>query len=87
MKQSTLDDLLAYRDLGQPPGDFLAAVLVNDLLDAFQRADEDNTRDMQQIIAWCYNNLPWAAWGSAEKLQAWIRARTADRLAANEQRP
>lgn len=57
-----------------PPGGFLTAVLSNDLMEAFGRADEENRATM---YAWCmviYNDIPSGAWGSREKVSKWLGA-------------
>lgn len=46
------------------PGDFLQAVLANDLREAFGRADEENRYAMFDIVAYCWNNIPSNCWGS-----------------------
>ena len=55
-----------------PPGSFLRAVLENDLKESFGRADEDNIRDMFEIVSYCYNEIPIACWGSPEKVKQWL---------------
>lgn len=54
------------------PGDFLMAVLCNDLREAFGRADTRNIDRMFNIVQFCYNVLPAGSWGSPEKVQAWL---------------
>jgi hypothetical protein len=56
-----------------PPGDFLYAVLTNDLRESFGRADENNRAAMFEIVSWCCNELPSNCWGSRERVQAWLR--------------
>jgi hypothetical protein len=54
-----------------PPGDFLKAVLSNDLKGAAQRADENNQRC---LFDWCvvlYNALPGNCHGSPLDIEAW----------------
>lgn len=47
---------------GIPPGHFGRAVLNNDLVDAFSRADENNRAAMHTIVLWLYNDCPSPAW-------------------------
>lgn len=61
-----------YIEKGLPPGGFLRAVLENDLVGAFAKADEVNTREMYWWAEWLYNEAPSACWGSPEKVTAWI---------------
>lgn len=67
-----IDSLEAYVTEGTPPGDFLQAVLSNDLREAFGRADEWNTRNMHIIVRFCWNHIPSVCWGSTERVQAWL---------------
>lgn len=62
----------AYVDRGRSPGGFLRAVLSNDLMMAFSRADDANERHMKQWTMWLYNDIPSAAWGDAEAVEAWV---------------
>jgi hypothetical protein len=55
-----------YRDRGVPVGDFLEAVLSNNLAQAFGHADEQNCEALGHIVAWVWNNLPTNIWGSRE---------------------
>jgi len=57
------------------PGDFLQAVLCNDLVGAFGRADLTNRAAMGAWAQWLYNECPHAAWGSREKVEAWVTER------------
>jgi len=54
------------------PGDFLSAVLSNDLMGAFGKADGTNLHSMHDWALWLYNDCPDRAWGSPEKFAAWI---------------
>jgi len=54
------------------PGDFLYAVLTNDLSEAACRADDINKLYLAkwgQFLIWA---LPRGAWGSKEKVDAWL---------------
>jgi hypothetical protein len=61
-------------------GDFLRAVLENNLTEAFGRADDGNARTLHAIVAYVYNELPSPSHGSPEKVKAW----QAESLAAIE---
>ena len=56
---------------GIPPGGFVTAVLENDLKGAFGRADSINLEHMQEIVMYCYWELPSDCWGSPEKVKQW----------------
>lgn len=72
VRPDMIEGLVRYKDHGTPTGGFLRAVLENNLKEAVQRADIDNQRSLCAIVAWCYNNLPSAAWGSPEQVRSWI---------------
>jgi hypothetical protein len=58
------------------PGDFLTAVICNDLRGACERADDENLRNLPAYVAYFYNNSPATCWGSKENMDAWLKART-----------
>ena len=62
----------AYVEEHQPVGDFLKAVLCNDLVNAFGRADGINKAAMAQWAQWLWNEAPSPCWGSLEKVRAWL---------------
>ena len=55
-----------------PPGDFLMAVLKNDLTEACGRADVFNKMNLHMIVEYVYNFMPHECWGSPEKVKAWL---------------
>ena len=57
------------------PGDFLCAVIKNDLCHAVCRADDENIALLQVYIAYFHNEAPGACWGSPERMEAWLSAR------------
>lgn len=77
------DSLQRYVEHGIPTGDFLRAVLANDLQGAFGRADVDSARRMAAIAGYIYNRVPRQAfcdghalhvYGSYEDVDDWIAA-------------
>lgn len=62
---------------GIMPGDFLKAVLENNLSKAIGRADETNIKYLPGIVTWLYNRAPSACWGSRERVQGWQTAHMA----------
>ena len=62
----------AYVEHGRPPGDFLTAVLCNNLVEAAGRADEENQRALFAWAGWLHNEVPMPAWGSPEKVRDWV---------------
>jgi hypothetical protein len=73
MKDITKDTIDRYVKEGIPTGDFLYAVLSNDLMEAFGRADEDNRRDLFEICQYIYNETPAICHGSKERINEWIK--------------
>jgi len=66
------DGLEMYVNHGYKPGDFLTAVLENDLSKAVAHADSVNINKLVDYVAVLFNNCPNACWGSREKVKAWI---------------
>lgn len=67
-----LAGLEAHRDRRQPTGGFLTAVLENHLTQAVGLADDFSMSALKDIVKWCYWELPSQAWGSREKVAAWL---------------
>lgn len=70
-----LAPLVAWVEHGRDPGDFLRAVLANDLIGAVTMADDLNLPLVAAIAVFCRGRLPHDAWGSSEKVQAWAERR------------
>lgn len=58
-----------------PPGNFLTALLCNDLMAAFGRADDINAANMRQWCQFLYNYAPAGSYGSPERVAAWLGER------------
>jgi len=63
--------LQRYIKNGILPGGFLTAVLQNDLIASFERADQHSKAAMEDIVTYMYNYIPMAAWGSPERVRDW----------------
>lgn len=59
---------------GRPMGHFVTAVMENNLMEAFGRADEFNLSAMRDIVSYLYNEVPSGAWGSPVKVRLWQEA-------------
>ena len=57
--------------LGIPPGDFLKAVICNDLRMAVMYADDTNRECLVGTTLWFYNNVPSLSWGNLKNAIAW----------------
>lgn len=56
---------------GVRPGDFLTALLSNDLMGAMGRADEENQLAIHRWCTYLYSYVPNGCYGSPEKVKAW----------------
>lgn len=66
------DGVRRYIERGYPPGHFLTAVICNNLTEAFNRADDENTRLMRDWAAFFRWEIQGNAWGSKEIMQEWM---------------
>lgn len=58
---------------GTEPGNFLGAVLENDLRRAVERADDINRASLANYVTFLFNYAPLPCWGSPEKVAEWKR--------------
>jgi hypothetical protein len=68
---------------GVPLGDFLTALLANDLMRALGRADEGNKRDIFDLCMYVHNEMPGGLHGSYEIIRDHIEAKKEEREGAN----
>jgi len=69
--KSVQDEIDRHVEQGCPCGDFVTAILDNDLQEAFQRADDHNLAYMKEIVTYMYAHTPAACQGSKLKRRAW----------------
>lgn len=67
-----IDGLVRYIIDGQPTGDCLRAILANDLMEAFSRADEYTAIGMKKTVTFIYSYAPAGCHGSYAKVDAWL---------------
>ena len=72
IRDNMMEAIRRYIDHGIPPGDFLTAVIENNLSEAVGRADDQNCANLPAFVAYFYNEAPGPCWGSPEKRRAWI---------------
>ena len=65
--------LTRYIEDGIPPGDFLTAVISNDLAEAVGRADDENIRNLPAYVGYLYNKAPTSCWGSPGQMKRWMK--------------
>lgn len=58
-----------------PVGDFLTAVLSNDLREAVYRADDKNVPALPAFVGFLYNHAPRDCWGSPGAVKRWLAKR------------
>ena len=69
-----LSGMQRYVEHGIPPGEFLLAVLENNLQKAVAYVDATNAENIVEWARYCYNELPMQIWGSPAKVKAHIEA-------------
>lgn len=62
-----------YVERGIPGGSFFTAVVSNDLLGAFARADDVNASAMRDWAMWLYNDAPCGCSGSPGAVADWVK--------------
>lgn len=66
--------IVRYVILGEMPGDFLQAVLSNDLMESFARADDTNRLAMWHWCNFLHNFSPSECFRSETRMLAWAEA-------------
>jgi hypothetical protein len=64
-------ELLRWIEDGIRPGDFLNAIIENDLYRTFNIADDENIFRIQSYVKFFYNCTPIGCWGSIIKAKEW----------------
>lgn len=78
--QEFSEPMRGYLIHGWSPGSFFEAVLANDALGAFARSHPSNTMTALKALAgWINDYMPPVAWGSYERVQAWLQLTTEER--------
>lgn len=72
ISEHMLYHLRRYTEKHEPVGDFLTAVICNDLREACGHADDTNLHNLPAFIAYLYNEALGNCWGSRERMQAWL---------------
>jgi len=75
--------IVRYIEHGVPPGDFLGAVITNDLFEAIGRADEISRASLLHIVRWFYNNAPRECYGTTSRMVEWVKTHKEAREAAD----
>lgn len=64
--------ILTYVERGRLSGDFLRAVVENNLSGAVGHADEQNLRLLPVYVRWFYNRAPWRCHGNPANVRKWM---------------
>jgi len=68
-----MEGLDRYIEKGIPTGDFLYAVLSNNLWFAVNHGDEENLKNLPAYIGYLVNKAPSNCWGSPEIVKEWMK--------------
>jgi len=68
-----LESLEMYAEERRPVGDFLKAVLSNDLYGAVGRADPICMACLKKIVTYINCKLPGGCWGSPQHYKDWLK--------------
>ncbi len=68
----TFSAIKRYVEARIPVGDFLYAVLTNDLGSAIAHADENNKLKLDKIVSFVYNEIPARCWGNKKRVKEWL---------------
>ena len=80
VSEHLLDGLCNYGQHRQMVGDFLTAVLQNDLMVAMGRADDLSRLELFEICRFVYNEMPSQCWGSKEIVRKWLTGCEGDEM-------
>lgn len=67
-----MDGLQLYIEKHNAPGDFLSAIIKNDLKNAVAYADSENLDNLPAYVSFFYNETPSNCWGSPEIFNTWL---------------
>jgi len=65
-------DIERYTNNRVLPGQFLQAIISNNLREACARADDENLQNLPAYVAYFYNRAPNGCWGSREIMNRWV---------------
>ena len=76
------DPMANYLVYGYEPGSCFTAVLANDFIGAIRSSHPSNTVEAFKALAgWLYSHVPPEAYGSYDKVQAWLELDSDERRA------
>ena len=69
--------VIDYIENGAPVGNFLTAIITNNLEGAVARADGQNISNIPAYVCFFYNYAPADCYGSSNKMAEWYKTREA----------
>lgn len=76
IRKQMVDEIRGYIDNKTPPGEFLTAVICNDLKGAIWHADAINLANLPAFVGYFYNEAPAGCWGSSKIMKRWMAKKT-----------
>ena len=70
--ETTQGALTRYVEKRIAAGNFLYAVLTNDLFGAIAHADDSNVKALPAITRYIYNHMPGNCWGDKKTVATWL---------------
>jgi hypothetical protein len=67
------EEMRNYFEEGIMPGTFCYSLLINDLLKSIHTADEDNMRNIKEIVHWLFEEAPISKWGSEANVNKFLK--------------
>ena len=78
-----MDGIWLYINNGVRPGNFLSAVIQNNLKEACYYADDENLANLPAYVDFFYNKAPISCWGSYDAMENWMKAHKERREASS----
>jgi hypothetical protein len=75
-----MGNLLAYVEEGQAPGDFLYAVLTNNLFEAVFKADSEIKPIIPILVFFIHWEIPSGCHGSEEIVKNWLKNKWTEKI-------
>lgn len=85
ISEHMMDGLERWIKFGIKPGNFLTAVLENDLKNAVGYADAENLQNLPAYVGYLYNEAPGDCWGSKEKVAVYAERKLISRRLAGDE--
>lgn len=84
--ERTKSEIDRYVNDGCVPGSFVYAVLSNQFLEAFNRADDENLFNMIHIARYVHMEIPGNCHGSEQKVEDYLRLKREEKNANSDKK-